>query len=44
MFEFGLFRIYIVNTYGELKNEGSGSVSSYQQQAADIDSIFPKPE
>jgi len=37
-------RIYIVNTYGELKNEGSGSVSSYQQQAADIDSIFLKPE
>ena len=35
-------RIYIVNTYGELKNEGSGVVSSYQQQATAIDSIFPK--
>jgi len=35
-------RIYIVNTYGELRNEGSGVVSSYQQQASAIDSIFPK--
>ena len=37
-------RIYIVNTYGELRNEGSGVVSSYQQQASDIDTIFLKLE
>jgi len=37
-------RIYIVNTYGELKNLGSGVVSSYGEQAAAIDSIFPKLE
>jgi len=35
-------KMYIVNTYGELKNMGSGVVSSYQEQAAGIDSIFPK--
>jgi len=37
-------RIYIVNTYGELRNLGSGVVSSYEEQAAAIDSIFPKLE
>ena len=35
-------KMYIVNTYGELRNMGSGVVSSYQEQAAGIDSIFPK--
>ena len=37
-----IFRIYIVNPQGELKNEGTGVVSSYSNQAADINSNFPK--
>jgi len=37
-------RMYIVNTYGELRNMGSGVVSSYNEQAAGIDSIFPRLE
>jgi len=35
-------KIYIVNPQGELKNEGTGVVSSYSNQAADINSNFPK--
>ena len=37
-------RMYIVNTYGELRNMGSGVVSSYNEQAAGIESIFPRLE
>lgn len=34
-------RIYIVNPRGELKNEGTGVVSSYPEHVRLLDQIFP---
>jgi len=34
-------RVFIVNPQGELKNVGTGQVSSYQTQAEIIDTLFP---
>jgi len=34
--------VYIVNPQGELKNEGTGDITSYEEQVQNIDSLYPR--
>ena len=36
-----LHTVYIINPEGELKNERSGEVTSYNQQVQNIDTLYP---
>ena len=34
--------VYIVNPQGELKNEGTEEITSYEEQVENIDTLYPK--
>ena len=39
-----LSAVYIVNPQGVLKNEGTGEVTSYEEQVQNIDTLYPSLE